>query len=156
LLEVPPTLSTAKVNGSALTVTGLLNGTLANTTYRIEIFAADPTFGPFNRFLGFVNVTTDEFGNVEGGFSVTFQGVAVATGTAISATATDSNGNTTGFAAAITASSSALTLNAPGNGNALPATVGGPVVPGIRARLRTAKFGQKRKLVVEVTFADTG
>src|SRR5262249_11980333 len=60
-LEVPPTLRVAKVNGvngSDLTVTGSLKGTLPNTTFRIEIFAAGPTFGAFERFLGFVNVTT--------------------------------------------------------------------------------------------------
>jgi parallel beta-helix repeat protein len=104
LLEAPPTLTTAKVNGSDLTVTGSLKGTLPNTTFRIEIFAAEPTFGPFKRFLGFVNVTTDGSGNVVDGFSVRFQGVAVPKGAAVSATATDPNGNTTGFAKAITAS----------------------------------------------------
>jgi parallel beta-helix repeat protein len=99
LLEVPPTLRSATLSGSDLTVTGLLKGTLANTTYRIEIFLfADPTVGPFKRFLGFKDVTTDRSGNVVGGFSATFQGVAVPTDAAISATATDANGNTTGMA----------------------------------------------------------
>jgi hypothetical protein len=104
LLEVPPTLSTAKVNGSDLTVTGLLNGTLANTTYRIEFFAAVPTFGSFRKFLGAINVTTDVNVNVPGGFTTLLRGVGVAKGFAVSATDTDANGNTMGFAAAITAS----------------------------------------------------
>jgi hypothetical protein len=89
------------VSDSDLTIKGLLNGTLPNTTYRIEFFAAQPTSQPFRKFLGFINVTTDSNGNVPGGFSDTLKGVGVKD-VEVSATATDQNGNTTGFARAIT------------------------------------------------------
>jgi parallel beta-helix repeat protein len=121
-LEVPPTLTSATVIGSDLTVKGLLNGTLPNTTYRIEIFAADPTFGSFRKFLVAINVTTDANGNVPGGFTAVLTGVGVAKGTEVSATATDQNGNTTGFATAINAGSPPTALppgaNAPAGSNA--------------------------------------
>jgi parallel beta-helix repeat protein len=100
-LQVIPTLTSATVSDSDLTIKGLLNGTLPNTTYRIEFFAAQPTSQPFRKFLGFINVTTDSNGNVPGGFSDTLKGVGVKD-VEVSATATDQNGNTTGFARAIT------------------------------------------------------
>ena len=99
-----PTLTAAVVGGSDLTITGLLNGTLANTTFRIEFFAAVPGFGAFKQFLGFITVTTNAAGNVVGGFTTLLKGVAVPRGVVVSATATDANGNTTGFAQAINAS----------------------------------------------------
>lgn len=104
LLEVVPTLTLAKVNGSDLNVHGQLNGTLANTTYRIEFFAGAPDAVPFARFLGSITVTTDASGNVVGGFNALLKAVNVPVGTSVSATATDQNGNTTGLATAINAS----------------------------------------------------
>ena len=97
-------MNLAQVNGSDLTVNGMLNGTLANTTYRIEFFASSGTDGLAARFLGFITVTTDGSGNVVGGFSAMLKGANVPKGADVSATATDQNGNTTGFAAAIKAS----------------------------------------------------
>src|SRR5262249_20256756 len=102
LLEVVPTLNLAQGNGSDRTVNGMLNGTLAKTTYRIEFFASAGTDGLAARFLGFITVTTDGSGNVVGGFSAMLKGVNVPKGANVSATATE-NGNTTGFAAAIKA-----------------------------------------------------
>jgi hypothetical protein len=113
LLEGPPTLTSATVSGSDLTVNGQLNGTVPETKYRIEFFAGDATFGSFKQFLGFRDVTTDNIGNVPGGFTAVLTGVDVAKGTAVSATATDQNGNTTGFAQAVTAGSPATLVPPP-------------------------------------------
>ena len=61
-----PVLTSAVDNGATLTVQGTLNS-LANTTFRIEIFgnaAGDVSgFGEGATPLGFVNVTTDGAGN---------------------------------------------------------------------------------------------
>jgi hypothetical protein len=126
LLEVIPTLTAVTMSGADLTVNGLLNGTLPNTKYRIEFFAGDATFGSFKRFLGFTDVTTDGSGNVPGGLTAVLSGVGVVKDTAVSATATDQNGNTTGFATAIKAGPPPAALNADSPPTALPPAANAP------------------------------
>ncbi len=79
-------------------VTGTLNST-PNQTYRVEFFVSptgDPLgFGQGKRFLGFQEVTTDADGNATIG--VTLPAGGVVAGEALSATATDPNGNTSEF-----------------------------------------------------------
>ena len=76
----------------------------ASTTYRIEFFAssaADPSgFGEGERYLGFVNLTTDAAGNAVFGVTLT---VGVAVGELVTATATDPANNTSEFSAALLA-----------------------------------------------------
>ena len=92
-----PVLTSASVNGTNTSVLGTLNST-ANTTFRIEFFAnsaADPSGnGEGQRFIGFANVTTDTSGNAT--LSATNL-PAVDSGSFITATATDPNGNTSEF-----------------------------------------------------------
>ena len=78
----------------------------ASKTYRLEFFAsdaADPTnFGEGQTFLGFVNKTTDGAGNTP---PFTFTSPIDIAGEFISATATDSAGNTSEFSGAVEAAS---------------------------------------------------
>ena len=96
-----PVLTTASTNGTNTTVSGTLNST-ANTTFRVEFFAnsaLDPTsFGEGEQFLGFITVTTDASGNVS--FIETIP-TGVPVGQLITATATDSDNNTSEFSAGV-------------------------------------------------------
>ena len=87
-----PVLSSVRVvSGTQLAVTGTLNST-ASSYYRIEFFAstsADATgYGEGQRYLGFVNVSTDGSGNAA--FNTTLT-ATLAAGETVSATATKSN-----------------------------------------------------------------
>ena len=92
-----PVLASASLSGNNTSISGTLNST-ANTTFRIEFFAssaADPSGnGEGQRFIGFRNVTVDGSGNAN--FSFTNL-PAVPSGSFITATATDPNGNTSEF-----------------------------------------------------------
>src|SRR5207253_10733464 len=96
-LQNYPVLSSVKINGGSTTIIGTLNSH-ANTIYRLEFFSnsmVDPSgFGEGQTFLGSSNVTTDGSGNVS--FNVVVPQVAAA----VTATATDPNGNTSEFSAA--------------------------------------------------------
>ena len=103
-----PVLTGAATNGAQVTIIGSLNST-ASGNFRIEFFAsavpvpgADPSgHGEGQRYLGFVNVTTNASGNVT--FATTLT-AAVAVGEIVSATATDLTTNATSeFAANVTA-----------------------------------------------------
>lgn len=98
LLQNYPVLNSAKLSGTDLTVTGVLNG-LANTTFRIELFAnttGDPSgFGQGQTFLGTLDVTTDATGHAT--INTTLTSANVAIGQAITATATSPVGNTSEF-----------------------------------------------------------
>jgi hypothetical protein len=80
-------------------ITGTLNSA-PNEVYRLEFFAnasCDPSgFGEGRDFLGATTSITDGAGNA--GFSVAFP-KTVAMGSSITATATDSTGNTSEFSA---------------------------------------------------------
>jgi parallel beta-helix repeat protein len=98
-----PALSLAVASGNSVLVTGTLSST-ANTGFRIELFAdpkADPSgHGQGQTFLGFVTAATDGNGHA------TFAAVLadpLAAGQAVSATATDSAGDTSEFSADVTA-----------------------------------------------------
>src|SRR5262249_50247547 len=95
-----PVLTAATVSGSDLTITGTLTAK-PKQTYRIEFFvqdAGDPSgFGQGKTFIGFRNVTTDNTGKVI--FTATFSGVNIPAGKVITATATDSDDNTSEFSA---------------------------------------------------------
>ncbi|HZY83244.1 MAG TPA: hypothetical protein VFE78_00320 [Gemmataceae bacterium] len=99
--QVFPTLSSATASGGAAIITGTLSG--AGATYRVEFFAnpsADASgHGQGKRYLGFTTVAP--FGSF-----VPFVAVLsapLAPGEAVSATATDPNGNTSEFSADVTA-----------------------------------------------------
>jgi CSLREA domain-containing protein len=92
-----PALNLAlNINGT-LHISGTLNSE-ANKTYRIEFFAndaCDPSgYGEGQRYLGFIETTTDAIGN-----AVIVTTFPLPTGPVISATATDPDGNTSEFSA---------------------------------------------------------
>jgi hypothetical protein len=99
-LQNYPVITSVTNSGGSTSIVGTLNST-ANTMFRVEFFAnnaTDPTgFGEGQSFLGFANVPTDNNGNAS--FNVTFPQVAGEPH--ITATATDPNGNTSEFSAAI-------------------------------------------------------
>ncbi len=86
-----PVLTTATTSAAGTTMVGSLNSA-ANTTYRIEFFAsADGTqdssgYGEAQRYLGFVNITTDGSGNAS--FNTLLSGVTLAGRDRVTATAT--------------------------------------------------------------------
>jgi hypothetical protein len=94
----PPAVLWATSDGTSTTIQGTLSGT-PFTSYTVEFFAdtaANPSgFGEGERLLGSARATTDATGNA--GFLVTFA-VGVPPGQFISATATDPENNTSGFA----------------------------------------------------------
>ena len=92
-----PVITSAVTNSTTTTIQGTLNST-ANTRFRIEFFAnaaCDPSGnGQGQTFLGFTNATTDASCNAS--FSLSIPN-SVVTGPIITATATDSNNNTSEF-----------------------------------------------------------
>jgi uncharacterized repeat protein (TIGR01451 family) len=92
-----PVIATAQFGGGSVTIAGSLSSMPAST-YAVQFFqnvACDPSgAGEGQTFLGEVNVTTDASG--VGTFNATFPGVA---GGFATATATDSQGNTSEFSA---------------------------------------------------------
>lgn len=97
-LQNYPVITSAPVSGGNATITGTLNS-IANTQYRLEFFSnvecSRSGFGEGHSFIGTTNVTTNPGGDASFGPL----GFAVPGGeTAITATATDPNGNTSEFA----------------------------------------------------------
>ncbi len=96
-----PVITGLTIASGSVTIDGRLNSE-ASKTYRLEFFASetgDPSgYGEGQTFLGFENVTTDASGDAT--FSVGFP-VTVNPG-AVTATATDPDGNTSEFSAAFT------------------------------------------------------
>lgn len=92
-----PVLTSAIRNGDTVTITGRLNSA-SNAAFRIELFSntsCNPLgFGNGETFLSALNVTTSSGGTVE--FTTTVPSDAVL-GPSITATATDSSGNTSEF-----------------------------------------------------------
>jgi hypothetical protein len=95
-----PVLHSVSNSGGMTNIAGTLNS-IPNKTYRIEFFASetvDPSGnGEGQIFLGSTNPTTDASGNVS--FNVSFPQIAA--GQRVTATATDPDGNTSEFSAAI-------------------------------------------------------
>ena len=107
-----PVLSHASTFGGSTVLIGTLNSA-PSSTYTIQFFdnrAADPTgFGEGQTLIGTTTVNTDASGNAS--FSPSFMTVVNA-GDSISATATDSSGDTSEFAKDITAVALASPLQA--------------------------------------------
>jgi hypothetical protein len=93
-LQNTPVLTGASSSGN-VTVLGTLNAA-PNTTFRIEFFANAAGTGQGQTYLGSLSVTTDANGNA----ALNFATDLAALGQAITATATDPNGNTSEFSAA--------------------------------------------------------
>ena len=93
-----PVLTAAMVSGGDLIVTGTLNST-ASTTFDIDFYASTAAdgsgYGEAERYLGSAVVVTNGSGNVA--ISELLSGVGVAVGEFVTATATDSSGNTSEF-----------------------------------------------------------
>jgi trimeric autotransporter adhesin len=112
-----PVLASANANAAGTTIAGSLNSN-ANTSYRIEFFAnrpavADAANGEGERYLGFINVTTDGAGNAT--INTTLASTWVNSGDRITATATvdmggGSYGSTSEFAANVTATSTGIVV----------------------------------------------
>jgi hypothetical protein len=96
LLQNFPELAAAQLASRGVKVTGTLNS-IPNQTYRVEFFASangnSSGYGEGQTFLGFQDVTTDADGNAT--IDVTLSGASA--GQVITATATDTNGNTSEF-----------------------------------------------------------
>jgi hypothetical protein len=96
LLQNFPLLTTGTITTSNTTVQGTLN-TRSNSMYFIDVFANsvcdNSGNGEGQQYLGSTTVTTDAAGN--GAFNITLPAVAV--GRFLTATATDTNGNTSEF-----------------------------------------------------------
>jgi hypothetical protein len=98
---VAPTLSSATLNGMTLNVTGTFNAATANVPYILEFFA-NPTGDAEGRiFLGMITVTPLVTGSQSFFFSVASS--TFATNPLITATLTDSLGDTSPFSNGVTA-----------------------------------------------------
>ncbi len=120
-----PVLTASTVVGDRLVVTGTLDSP-PNQAFTIQLFgnpALDPTgYGQGRRFLGTTIATTDRLGFATFQISVS---AALAAGQSLSATATDSRGNTSEFSRDLAAASiSTLAFSAP---TYTVNAVGGPV-----------------------------
>ena len=96
-----PVITTVTPGASTTTIAGTINST-ANTQFRIEVFVSDSCDpsgnGEGKVFLGTANATTD--GTCNGSFQLVV-GNASLTGTVVTATATDPNGNTSEFSSCV-------------------------------------------------------
>lgn len=96
-----PVLTKAETDGSTTTIEGILNSN-ASQAFEIELFSndvADPSgFGEGQTYLDVVNINTD--GSCNANFSIVLP-FAVPAGKFITATATNSTGNTSEFSAAL-------------------------------------------------------
>ncbi len=98
-----PVLTSAATNSAGqIDIAGTYNSLALSRTYRLEFFAsatADPSgFGEGQRYLGFLDITTDGSGNAS--FSVTLAATVLA-GESISATSTDLTLNSTSELSAV-------------------------------------------------------
>jgi hypothetical protein len=98
--DFPVPASASSIAG-VTTIQGTLHGA-ANSTFTVEFFASpsgDPSgYGQGQEFLGSASVTTDASGNAN--FTAVFT-ASIAHGWVVSATATDTNGNTSEFSQVI-------------------------------------------------------
>jgi hypothetical protein len=128
-----PVLASTSVSGGNVNIAGTLDST-AGGTFTIEFFAsptADPSgFGEGKNFLGSTTVT-DSNNDCLTSFNISLP-YAVSTGTFITATATDANGNTSEFsavksfaptAASVQVSGRVRTANDKGIGNVIVSLV---------------------------------
>ncbi len=110
-LQNYPVLASAISNGTTSNITGSLNST-ANTTFAIDFFISptyDSTnFGEGKTYIGSTNITTAT--NCNADFNITLPYPA-AGGQFITATATDSNGNTSEFSQYVRANGNSVKAN---------------------------------------------
>ncbi|MCA9145020.1 MAG: DUF4347 domain-containing protein, partial [Planctomycetales bacterium] len=103
-LQNRPSLTTSVTVGGNTTITGLLSSTVANT-FDLDFYSsptADPSgSGEGQVYLGSASVVTGLAGTAT--INTTLTGVTLTLGHVVTATATDSSGNTSEFAANITA-----------------------------------------------------
>jgi hypothetical protein len=103
MLQNYPVLTSAEASSSVVQVKGTLNS-LANSNFALDFYAndiSDPSgYGEGQKYIGSAAVVTDGAGNVS--FSVNLP-VAVKVGSFITATATDSQNNTSEFAQCVQA-----------------------------------------------------
>jgi hypothetical protein len=108
---VAPTLSSAKLSGSTLTVTESFTAPTANVNYVLEFFANPTGDAEGKIYLGSLTVTSA----TTGAQSVTFTATTTVTGAnpLITATLTDNVGDTSPFSNGVTVSVLATKVNAP-------------------------------------------
>ncbi|MEG4627133.1 SdrD B-like domain-containing protein [Microcoleus sp. w1-18aA5] len=94
-LQNTPVLTTATASAGSVTVAGTFNST-PSTTFTLQFFANTPPGTQGQTFIASIPVTTDAAGNAA--FNQTFP-AAVTAGQLITATATDTTGNTSEFSA---------------------------------------------------------
>ena len=97
-----PVLVSAAITGiSTVAISGTLNST-SSSDFRVEFFSntvCDPSgYGEGESFLGFVTSTTDGTGNASFTESIS---ASVSLGHSVTATATDTQGNTSEFSACV-------------------------------------------------------
>ncbi|MEW6155816.1 MAG: hypothetical protein AB1813_00185 [Verrucomicrobiota bacterium] len=97
-----PALASAKVDATATTIAGVLNGA-PNTSFSVDLFSnalPDPSgAGEGQAWLGTTSITTGSDGT--GAFTVTLARTPPTGHTVVSATATDASGNTSEFSTSI-------------------------------------------------------
>jgi parallel beta-helix repeat protein len=93
-----PSVTSAISTTSQTTITGTVTGA-PNETFRVEFFSNSTGTNQGQSYLGFLNVTTNSSGSASFSFTPTS---VIAPGLAITATATDPNGNTSAFSTATT------------------------------------------------------
>ena len=96
--QAAPVLTSVINNGSQTTIAGTVTGA-PNTCFRIEFFSNPAGTSQGKTYLGFFDVMTNGMGSAPFSFSPTSP---VAAGLNVTATATDANGNTSEFSAAVT------------------------------------------------------
>ena len=98
-LQNYPVLASALMNTANLSISGTLNA-LPSSTYNIDFYwspVGDPSgHGQAQTYIGSTSATTSTLGDAS--INATFDGVSVPIGAVITATTTDSSGNTSEFA----------------------------------------------------------
>jgi hypothetical protein len=95
-----PTLSTATLNGTILTVTGTFNAATANVPYILEFFVSPAGDAEGKVYVGKLTVTPTSTGTQS--FTFTTSTTAASSTTLITATLTDASGDTSAFSSGVT------------------------------------------------------
>ncbi len=114
-----PTVELAFISGDNGVVMGTMQGA-ANTQYQIELFANDACdssgYGEGQRFMVDTTATTDGTGSAEFHGGISISSFLLAPGMFITATATDPNGNTSGFSQCVLVTQAPTPTPAPTSG----------------------------------------
>ncbi|MCA9273031.1 MAG: hypothetical protein KDA31_08305 [Phycisphaerales bacterium] len=118
-LQNYPVLSSAEASPTQITIAGTLNST-PNATFTVELFASsvcnDSGFGEGERYLGQTTLQTN--GSGDASFSVALPG-EIEAGWVATATATDSEGNTSEFSACLSVTQGSGNCIADTNGDGM-------------------------------------